>query len=259
MRLEREFLALLDQELPEQTYQGFMEENTRLVPREFVQNHGVHFNLVLRKLGFGADYYSDFVYLSKSSGDWNVVLVEIERPSSKFFQGTTNEFHKDFQKGLQQINRWRAWLTDPTNKASFVDGTLGLVRTPLTRNATYPKFVLVTGRRAEYSKNAIRRSLIAAQEADDFKIMTFDSLVENLESKHDLYVGVRHNEYIDIVSDVFLNESMFAWMPADQIRISSKFRKNALAMRPQWHHQTSTGLAMDAALAGTRMRPTKKK
>jgi hypothetical protein len=255
-RLKAEFLALIDENLPEQTYQRFIEDNTRLVPREFVQNHGIHFELVLRKLGFGADYHSDFVYLSKSSDDWNCVLIEIERPSLRFFKSGTNDFHPDFLKALQQINRWRAWFSNATNRASFAENTVGLIRVPLSRNPIHPKYVLVHGRRTEYARNAIRRSLVASLESDDFKIMSFDSLVEGLETKHDLYVGVRRNEYIDIISDVFLSESMFAWMPPDQIRIGNKFRANALAMRHHWHHfSPGEGKVMDIALAGVRRRP----
>jgi hypothetical protein len=43
-RLKAEFSKLLDQNLTEQNYKLFVEENTRLVPREFVQNHGIHFS-----------------------------------------------------------------------------------------------------------------------------------------------------------------------------------------------------------------------
>ncbi len=54
--LRDEFLRLLDEKLPEQRYQSFIEQNTPLVPHEFVQNHGIHLDVVVRKLGFGADY-----------------------------------------------------------------------------------------------------------------------------------------------------------------------------------------------------------
>jgi hypothetical protein len=85
--------------------------------------------------------------------------------------------------------------------------------------------------------------------------MTFDSLVEDLESKNDLYLGVRRNEYVDIRSDVFLDEAMFAWMPPEQIRIGRKLKESALSVRAQWHHYT-TGhrLVMDKALQGVRYR-----
>jgi hypothetical protein len=254
-RLRSEFLALLEQDQSEKVYQLFLEENTRLVPREFVQNHGIHFKLILRKLSFGADYKSDFAYLSKSSDDWNGVLIEIERPGSKFFKTGTNDFHPDFLKSLQQINRWRAWFSDATNLLAFARNTVGLIRVPLERNPIHPKFVLVHGRRAEYASDRIRRSLVAAKEGHDFKIMTFDSLVEDLEAKNDLYLGVRRNEYIDIRSDVFLDESIFAWMPPEQIRIGRKLKEGALSVREQWHHYTTEdGLVMDKALRRVRYR-----
>ncbi len=235
-RLKAEFSKLLDQNMTEQNYQLFMEENTRLVPREFVQNHGIHSSLVLRKLGFGADYKSDFVYLSKSSDDWNCVLIEIERPGAKFFKTGTNDLHPDFLKALQQINKWRAWFNSAANKSSFAESTVGLIRVPL------------------------ERTIISAQEKDDFKILTFDSLLESLESKNDLYLGVRKNEYIDLRSDAFLSESIFAWMPPDQIRVGTKFRANALKMRAQWcHFKPCGGKVMDVALAQVRRRPKKKK
>jgi hypothetical protein len=255
-QLRTEFLRLLDDERSEQEYQLYLEANTRLVPREFVQNHGVHFSLVLRKLSFGADYKSDFAYLSKSSDDWNCVLIEIERPGAKFFKPKTNDFHPDFDVALEQINRWRAWFFRETNKASFAQNTVGLVRVPLSENPIHPKFILVHGRRAEYAQNGIRRSFVAAQERDDLKIVTFDSLVEGLETKNDLYLGVRRNEYIDIISDAFLNESIFAWMPPEQLRIGPRLKENALAMREQWHHfhVPGGGLVMDTARREVRYR-----
>src|ERR1700730_67142 len=254
-KLRDEFVALLDEEHPEQFYQSYIEKNTRLVPREFVQNHGIHFDLVLRKLSFGADYKSDFAYLSKSSDDWNCVLVEIESPGARFFKDESNEFHKDFLKAIQQINIWRAWFLEQTNKAGFADNTVGLIRVPLNRNPTHPKFVLVHGRRSEYGRSPIRRRLIAAQEVDDLKILTFDSLAESLHTKHDLYVGARRNEYIEIVSDVFLNESMFSWMEPEQIRIGKRLKASALAARDQWfHYNGDNDLAMEVALPRVRLR-----
>jgi hypothetical protein len=254
-QLRAEFLTLLKADKPEEAYQRYIEANTRLVPYEFVQNHGIHFRLVLKKLAFGADYKSDFAYLSKSSDDWNCVLIEIERPGARFFKPRSNDFHADFVKALQQINRWRAWFSDETNKTSFAKTTIGLIRKPLGRNPIHPKFVLVHGRRAEYASNRIRRSLVAAQESADFKILTFDSLVEGLEHKNDLYLGVRRNEYIDIRSDVFLDESIFGRVPPEQLRISREFKKNALAMRGHWFHLSAVDkMVMDTALEEVRYR-----
>lgn len=256
--LSREYFDLLEQRLTEQAYQTFLEENTRLIPREFVQNHGIHFNLVLRKLPFGADYKSDFAYLSKSSDDWNCVLVEIERPGRSFFKDNTNVFHPRFDAALQQINSWRGWLLNDANRINLCDAILTPIRKPLERNPVFLKFVLVYGRRSEYAGNDIRRRLISSQERDDFKILTFDSLAENLEGKNDLYIAARRNEYIDVLSDTFLSESMFSWMQPEHIRISKKFAANARAYRAGWnHHNIESGkgiLAMERALKTVRIR-----
>lgn len=254
MRVKQDFLALLDRNQSEQAYQGYIEAHTRLVPREFIQNHGIHFDLVLRKLAFGADYKSDFTYLSKSPDDWNCILIEIERPGAKFFRSGTNEFHPDFVKALQQINTWRAWFASEINKSSFANTTVGLIRTPLTENPMHPKFVLVHGRRAEYADNKLRRSLIAAQESADFKILTFDSLVEDLRSKGDLYLGVRRNEFIDIISDKFVGENIFRWMPSEQLRIGTKLCDDALSKRDEWFMNSP----MAKLLNQVRMRPRPK-
>ena len=256
--LETEYLDLLDEKRAEQDYQAYLEQNTKLIPREFVQNHGIHFRLVLRKLAFGSDYKTDFVYLSKSSDDWNCVLVEIERPDKRFFKDRSNDFHAKFGEALQQINRWKAWFLNADNKASFVNGTLRPIRIPLEQNPTFMKYILVYGRRSEYANNETRRKLVAAQENLDFKILTFDSLGESLDTKSELYVGARRNEYVDILSEKFLSEQIFSWMEPEQVRISERLRESALAARGSWHSYRSIGkspvLAMDYALERVRIR-----
>lgn len=254
--LRSEYLTLLEGSHSEQFYQEFIEQNTQFIPREFVQNHGIHFDLVLRKLAFGADYKSDFVYLSKSSDDWNCVLIEIEKPNSRFFKEKSNDFHRDFLAALQQIGRWKAWFLEPNNKSSFTDGILGPIRIPLYWNPTFIKYILVLGRRSEYFENPIRQRLIASQEGDDFKIITFDSLAESLHSKHKLYVGARRNEFIDILSNTFLSETVFGWTKPEQLRISAQLKRSALEARATWNHYRAFKgeLTMDYVLARIRMR-----
>lgn len=222
VKLREVYMELLGREEPEQIYQSFLEENTRLIPREFVQNHGIGCSIVLRKLPFGPDYKSDFFYFSKSSDDWNAVFIEIEKPQSRFFKGNTNKFHGDFVSALAQISQWRAWF-DRGNQDAFLS-TVSAVQVPrhmASLNPTFNKFVLVFGRRSEYSGNDIRRSLIRSQERNDFKIITFDSLAENLEHKHEVSIGVRHNEYIDIITDEITSPSLYSWVEPTQLRVST--------------------------------------
>lgn len=235
--LADQYRKLLDEESGEQVYQKFIEEHTCFIPRDFVQNHGVHLSLVLRKLSFGADYKTDFFFLSKSSDDWNAVSIELEKPGSKFFKAASNDFHSDFNNALQQINRWRAWLSDVPNQQTVLNA-LQAIRVPSTMrsNPTRYKFVLVHGRRSEYEGNQIRRSLIAAQERDDFKIVTFDSLAESLKQKSDLYVGVRRNEVIEIQGNEIVDQELFTWVDPTMLSVNdvllSKLKERVANAKP---------------------------
>lgn len=232
--LRNEFLALLAKEEGEQTYQAFIEQNTRLVPREFVQNHGVHFSLALRKVPFGADLKSDLFYLSKSSDDWNAVFIELEKPQSKFFREGSNAFHPDFVQALQQINQWRAWFLVEGNQKAFLNGTINAIRHPvgMTRNPTYNKYVLVFGRRDEYADNETRRMLVKAQEADDLKIITYDSLAEGLTQKSELFMGVRMNSHIKILGDTLADDSIFGWIDPTQVSVNDALHAAIVAATP---------------------------
>lgn len=255
------FKKLLASKKDEQAYQDFLERNTEFVPREFVQNHGVHFGLLLRKLSMARDYTTDFFFLSKSSSDWNGVLIEIEKPQSRYFKDNSNVFHNDFVKAQQQIGRWRAWFSSPENQTGFFNKTLEHVRVPahMRANPCHIKYVLVFGRREEFETNPTRVSLVHAEERDDFKIVSYDSLLEDFGSKSRLYLGVRKNEFIDIISDEFLREDMFAWMDPTSIRVSESFKADALAKRADWFHHGvdadgTNYLQMERALPKVRVR-----
>lgn len=257
--LKKEYFELLEKEEQEQAYQAYLETHTRLIPREFVQNHGIGCSLVLRKLPFGPDYKSDFFYFSKSSDDWNAVFIELEKPQSRFFRKDSNDFHPEFRQALEQINQWRAWF-GRGNQTAFLSSvrTIQVPHHMAIANPTYNKYVLVFGRRAEYAGNEIRRSLVNAQERDDFKIITFDSLAEDIEHKHEVSVGVRHNDFIDILTDEIITPSLYSWVEPTQLRVS-KTLHNALVNSPGSNHYVmADGKQVDAykyASAQVRVRP----
>lgn len=238
--LKERFLSLLDQQHCEQVYQEFIEKNTALVPREFIQNHGVVFDVVFRKIPLGNEYTTDFCFLSKSSADWNCVLIEIEKPQSRYFKKNSKKFHPDFQAALEQINNWRAWFFNPSNKDGFINGTLGQIRGG-THQPCDIKYVLVYGRRAEFEGNESRTSSIRGQERDDFHILSYDSLVEALHSKKELYMAVKKNEYIEVLSNTFISDALFAEIPPSYIKITDELRKSILDNKKSWQlHKIST-------------------
>lgn len=250
-KLREDFLKLLDEEHGEQVYQEFLEKNSALIPREFIQNHGLHFDLVMRKMSLAKDYTPDFFYMSKSSADWNLVLVEIEKPQSKYFKNAKNDLHGDFLAGLDQIARWRAWFDNSSNKEAFINGTIDPIRVPssMRRNPCHIKYVLVHGRRSEFEGNDLKKGLIRARETDDFKIMSYDSLAESLHTKDNLYVGVRKNETFEIRSPHFAGENIFSWVEPSYLKITAALRAEILAQKNSWTtHSLKSGFALDHIL-----------
>ncbi len=182
---------------------------------------------MLSKLALGQDLVTDLAFVSGSSDDWWIVLIELESPRAKFFRGGTGkpEFHGDFRKGLDQINRWRAWLSIPTNAAHLYEHALRpLVASHIDRKVLF-KFVLVTGRRGEYGGNRTLQDLVASQERDDFAIMSWDALLEYPDMHDPLYVGKRRDGYIDIVTKEFLHDDLFPWIDCKGIRLNPELRE----------------------------------
>lgn len=244
-KLKAEFLKLLDEEHNEQFYQDYLAHNSFLVPWEFIQNHGIHLNLCIRKLALSNDYTTDFFYLSKSSGDWNCVLIEIEKPSSKYFKDGTSEFHSDFTTAVNQINNWRAWFSKPVNFNHFIDNTLKMIRVPsyLADTPCFIKYVLVMGRRKEYLENSHRRNLIQAQKREDFHILSYDNLIKGPSSGGNIYIGVRKNDHIEIISEDYICDSIFTTMPAEQLRIKEQLQTDIFANRNDWTSKFSVDSA----------------
>lgn len=219
-RLRSAYLELLDQNLDEQTYQSFIETNTRLVPRDFVLNHGIWCDLVFRKLPLGRDYVCDFAFLTKGSMQWRLVLIEIKRPDMRFFRRSTLKLHSQFTDAIEQLSNWRSVLSrDP---AGFARGTLSSVMTfPQKDDFVDVRFILVYGRRSEYENDLRRKAKIAKHAPPDVSIMSFDSLVEERAPRGELYLAVRKNEFIDIASDRFIGEEPFVYLAPENLRIGA--------------------------------------
>lgn len=226
------YRSLLDENKGEQEYQAFLEENTSFIPRHFVQNHGIHFDLVLRKLRISSDMITDFVFLSKSSISWNYVLIEIEKPSSRFFKDGTMSIHNDFRSGVDQIKTWQAWFSNPSNMVHFEE-QLSFLKKPVREAPVEIKYVLVTGRRSEYEGKREKIDLIKSYESPDFKIMSFDSLGENYANNDELYLGVRRNRSVDIVTEKIIRTDFLDWCDESDFTLSEPLKNSLIDLLTQ--------------------------
>ena len=84
--------------------------------------------------------------------------------------------------------------------------------------------------------NEDRRRLVVAQETDDFKIVSFDSLAEGVEWKNEVSIGSRHNQFIDLHTDEVIDPGLFAWMEPTQIRVSYQLHQRLKDGPPSNHY-----------------------
>ena len=126
----------------ENDVQDFLEQNTEFIPKMFLLNHQLHFNVIVSKFKISDSYIVDFMYLTKSSDEWYCVLIEIEKQHKKIFtQNKDNIYHtQDFNNAFDQISSWRAYIDK--NKDSVVK-KLNLLKQPLKNNRINFKYTLV--------------------------------------------------------------------------------------------------------------------
>ena len=227
---------LINTDNKEQEYQSFLESHPQFIPREFIQNHGLHLDVIFRKLQIGTDYICDFAYLSKSSCEWNCILIEIEKPSSRFFKENSNDFHPDFHKAYGQIEKWLAALEQDPTRGYVAKATLEKVLVPsaMYRNPVHFYFVLVHGRRHEYKDSETRRSLLRTRETKQIKILSYDNLLDGFTSNRDAYIAVKKSETIDITSKRYVSDHLFAMVPSKMIRINRTLRDDIIASKDKW-------------------------
>ena len=82
-----------DKTVDENTMQDFLEMHTPFIPTPFMQNHGLHFNSFISKFPVGP-WFTDFAYLTKSTVEWYLVLMEIESPHKKLQELGACHFEK---------------------------------------------------------------------------------------------------------------------------------------------------------------------
>ncbi len=231
--LENDFKDLLDKALDESVYQNFLEKNTAFIPvKPYELNHGVNLDLVISKMRIGDSYISDFFYLSKSSDTWNVVFIEIEKPSSKLFN-RDGSIAQDLNKGISQINDWRCFFEKDSNKNAFLDNViikaLRNINPSILENPCVFKYILVIGRREEIYKNPIYKTKLKQLENSDLSIISFDSLSENIERKLSYYLGKIKDSNLFIKNEEYISSQLFQFLPPSLYKIKPPLLK---ALKP---------------------------
>ena len=148
--LSKEFEEVLDNEdASEQDAQDFLEKNTKMFFPAFELNHHVHLSAVISKFQLDTSLICDFAYLTKSSGEWWFVLVELEHPDKELFTDADIASAK-LNAAIAQVNTWKTFIQ---RNSQEIIRKLSPIRKPLVSNQVYFKYILVIGRTEVDPKN----------------------------------------------------------------------------------------------------------
>lgn len=159
----------------------YLEENSYLLPVRFVLNHGIHLNFYISKLPIGTGFITDFAYITKSSIEWRIVLVEIEDSKKKFFNKNGIPT-SDFIQARDQVLGWKSYIEDKGKNYVLEALNKLLVPEHMSINPVNFKYLLIYGRTEELIGNDKQLSKIQQYKNENFDIITYDSLISQCET-----------------------------------------------------------------------------
>jgi hypothetical protein len=197
-RVLAEWRALIAVEAAEQerTLQQFLERHPSLVPGAFTttgageSGHVPFPSAVITQppLQGLQKRVPDFMWIAVDSGTISPVLVEIEKPTKRWFRedGVPTQ---DLTQAQNQLNEWKAWFTEPVHRTSFRD--FFVVPDEIWRNCDFrPQYLLVYGSRSEFEGRADLNKKRRGLERPDEHYMTFDRLVPNANARQLMCVKI---------------------------------------------------------------------
>lgn len=229
MTTRDEFNAIIDNKLTtENDLQSFLEKNSEFIPTDFLNGHQLNFQLIISKLRLGNEYITDFAYLTKNSGKWTLVLIEIEQASKKVFlkdNGSYPRFTAEFNGALAQVTAWKNYIA---NNKSTVEKKISRLKIPMENNVLDFKYILVIGRDEHFSEEQI--GVLRETEKDDLKILTYDSLGRRFENNKPRMIlsPIGDKDFkIKFVPENYLT-NFFGWVTSEGIQISLDARSELI-------------------------------
>jgi hypothetical protein len=209
----------------ENNIQNFMEANTMFMPTPDVLNHRLHLNCIIAKFPIG-ERSTDYAYLTKSTVEWRLVLVELEDSSKRIFKKSSKNtaFTVEFSDAVAQIGVWRDHVSQHLDQVREKLRPL-LVPPQMERNKLSVRYVLVIGRSAEFEEDESRRLRLANFGEDhNLRIITYDSILREVRDGHAAPNAVlRANSRGYLLQSVeAMPSNMFAYIKPSQLDLSKE-------------------------------------
>jgi len=161
----------------EQDIQNFLERHPSLLPGLFDYHNGPLHGIVVSKFPFGADYVSDFAFVSRHSMALQFTFLEIEDPKKRIF--TKNGlFTKEFNHARQQIADWKIWVEKNVDTLMNMFSPMFETYNAWNDYKTF-RFYLLYGRRDEIELSKKRKErwsgIMATSDGQTF-VLSYDRL-----------------------------------------------------------------------------------
>lgn len=178
-RLQSAWQALLDSDPSECVVQSFLEKHPCLLPGVFnmgtTSGHYPYPDAVISQPPLAAvgSRVPDFMWLSTNSIELEPVLIELERPSKKWFTQKGNP-SANLTQAHNQLAQWRAWFAVPANIQVFYEE----FQIPLMLRSRKLRVscVLIYGRRHEMDENPRLNQVRGQMARENEYLMTYDRL-----------------------------------------------------------------------------------
>lgn len=203
--------------------------------------HGLHFDMVLSKLRINVSLTCDFAYLTKNTGQWYIVLVELEKPTKPIFCRDKRQvvFHSDFTRAVGQIESWRTQLT---RDDAEIRRQLDPLFIHMANNPIEYKFILIYGRDSEVEQSRTRRQRFSDKSGTDLRVLTYDSLERRVCGLHgqsfssvpkNIFTLSRQQFCLKYLHDV--ESGIWGWMSNDHISVTPEQEKRLIDAGVEMH------------------------
>lgn len=156
----------------------YMESHSEVIPVPWLLGHDLQWNSVLSQFEISRGNIADFAFLTKHSGQWRIVFIELERPQKRLFIDSPHvDFHSETRQAIAQVQAWKACINnDPKRVIEAFHPLMKPVR--FWTNPVDFRYVLIIGRNPKGDFPTREHASCVKQLADesDILLVTYDSI-----------------------------------------------------------------------------------
>lgn len=200
--LNKMYAELLDDDsASEKDFQSFFENHPCMMPGHSYgnQNHGIpNWSLISQpSIESEIKRVPDFMWITETSTELIPVLIEIESPSKKMYRKHDGAQNALYSQAYNQIEEWRVILSSEKAQRAFFDRYE--IPTTIHSNRKFsPHFILIFGRRREFSSKELLAIKRADKQSEDYRLMSFDRLSPSYDAMCYATTKYRENGRIEV-------------------------------------------------------------